>query len=139
MEYNEFKISDDPSLINLDTIYEFLQKSYWANKRPKEKIRKSIENSLCYGVYHGEKQVGFARVITDYATMYYLADVFIDEEYRGNGIGKKLIEAIINSEDLKDLFGHLCTKDAHTLYEQYHFNRETEKVMIRQPDFLRNR
>jgi GNAT superfamily N-acetyltransferase len=116
-----------------------MQRSYWANRRPKVKIKKSIENSLCYGVYYGGKQVGFARVVTDWATMYYLCDVFIDEEYRGQGIGKKLIEEIVSSEDLKNLFGYLGTKDAHTLYEQYDFIREPEKVMTRIPDFLRNK
>ncbi|MGM7721620.1 GNAT family N-acetyltransferase [Metabacillus sp. Hm71] len=139
VKLNELKISDDKSLLNIETIYDFMQRSYWANKRPKEKIKKSIENSLCYGVYYGGKQVGFARVVTDWATMYYLCDVFIDEEYRGQGIGKKLIEEILNCEDLKNLFGYLGTKDAHTLYEQYDFIREQEKVMTRIPDFLRRK
>lgn len=139
IDLSELIISDDKSLLNIDAIYKFLKLSYWANKRPKEKIQKSIENSLCYGVYYGGKQIGFARIVTDYATMYYLCDVFIDEEYRGSGIGKKLIEEIISSETLKNLFGYLGTKDAHTLYEQYNFNIEQEKVMTRIPDFLRNR
>lgn len=136
---NELKISDNKSLLNIDTIYDFMQRSYWAKGRPKDKIKKSIENSLCFGVYYSGKQVGFARVVTDWATMYYLCDVFIDEEYRGQGLGKKLIEEIISSEDLKNLFGYLGTKDAHTLYEQYDFIREQEKVMTRIPDFLKNK
>ncbi|PMC33874.1 GNAT family N-acetyltransferase [Bacillus sp. UMB0899] len=139
VKLNELNISDDKSLLDIDTIFDFMQRSYWANRRPKDKIKKSIENSLCYGVYYGGKQVGFARVVTDWATMYYLCDVFIDEEYRGQGIGKKLIEEIISSENLKNLFGYLGTKDAHTLYEQYDFIREQEKVMTRIPDFLRNK
>ncbi|MBS4207718.1 GNAT family N-acetyltransferase [Bacillus sp. FJAT-50079] len=114
-----------------------MQQSYWANKRSKEKIKKSIEHSLCYGVYDGEKQIGFARIITDWTTMYWLCDVFIDEDYRSLGIGKRLIEEITTSGDLKNLFGFLGTKDAHTFYKQYDFVRELEKTMIRTPDFLR--
>lgn len=136
---NELIISNDKSLLNIDKIYEFLQRSYWANKRTKDKIKKTIENSLCYGVYYDNKQVGFARVITDWTTMYWLCDVFIDEKYRGQGIGKKLIEEISRSKDLKDLFGYLGTKDAHSLYEQYDFIVEKEKVMMRIPDFLRKK
>ncbi len=137
VKLNELKISDNKSLLDIDTIYDFMKRSYWANRRPKDTIKKSIENSLCYGGYHSGKQVGFARVVTDWATMYYLCDVFIDEEYRGQGIGKKLIEEIISSEALKNLFGYLGTKDAHTFYEQYDFIREQEKLMTRIPDFLR--
>ncbi len=106
---------------------------------PKIKSKKSIENSLCYGVYDGDKQVGFARIVTDWATMLYLCDVYIDEDYRGQGIGKKLIEEIVSSKGLRNLFGYLGTKDAHSLYEQYDFIREQEKVMTRMPDFLRNK
>ncbi|WP_249316617.1 GNAT family N-acetyltransferase [Bacillus sp. FJAT-50079] len=130
-------ISNDKSLLDLDKIYDFMQQSYWANKRSKEKIKKSIEHSLCYGVYDGEKQIGFARIITDWTTMYWLCDVFIDEDYRSLGIGKRLIEEITTSGDLKNLFGFLGTKDAHTFYKQYDFVRELEKTMIRTPDFLR--
>ena len=131
-------ISDDKSLLNHEIIYDFMQRSYWANKRSEEKIYRSIENSICFGVYDDKQQVGFARVVTDFATMYWLCDVYIDEDYRGRGIGRKLIGAITSSPDLKDLFGYLGTKDAHTLYEQYGFTQEQEKLMSRMPDFLRS-
>ncbi|WP_040513149.1 GNAT family N-acetyltransferase [Gracilibacillus halophilus] len=139
MNRNDIKISQDKSLLDMEAIYEFLQQSYWANRRTKEKMIKSIEYSFCYGVYHHNKQIGFARIVTDYATMYYLCDVFIDEQYRGNGIGKRLIEEITRSDDFKDLFGYLSTRDAHLLYEQYDFHLEQEKVMTRIPDFLRKK
>ncbi|KRG14668.1 GCN5 family acetyltransferase [Virgibacillus soli] len=135
---NNFVISKDKSLLELDTIYSWLQHSYWASKRSKNKIKKSIENSVCYGVYDGGKQIGFARVITDWTVMYWLCDVIIDEKYRGQGIGKKLIEEVIHDDDFKDLFGYLGTKDAHTFYEAFGFVQEQEKVMIRTPDYLRN-
>ena len=83
--------------------------------------------------FDGSKQIGFARIVTDHVTMYWLADVYVDEEYRGRSIGKRLIETITNSEDLKDLVGILGTKDAHELYEQYGFERDTNRFMRRVP------
>jgi len=121
------------NLLNHETIYKFLASSYWAKNRSVGRIDKSIETSLCYGVYHGKKQIGFARVITDWATTYWLCDVVIDDEYRGKGIGKKLIEAIIQSEELKDLSGFLGTADAHGLYERFGFKKDAERFMVRRP------
>lgn len=137
IKLNELIISNDKSLLNIDTVFGFMQRSYWANKRSKDTIIKSIENSLCYGVYDGDRQVGFARIVTDWATMYYLCDVYIDEDYRGYGIGKKFIKEIVESNSLRNLFGLLSTMDAHTLYEQIDFVQEHEKVMTRMPDFKR--
>jgi len=137
-EINGYLISDDESLLNLETIKQFLARSYWANRRTNERIEKSIQNSLCYGVYQDGKQIGFARVVTDHATMYWLCDVYIDENYRGQGLGKKLVENITKSEKLKDLMGILGTKDAHQLYEQCGFEADKERMMRRMPDYVRN-
>ncbi|MFE5317266.1 GNAT family N-acetyltransferase [Paenibacillus sp. NPDC056579] len=134
----ELRISDDKSLLHLDTVLGFLSRSYWASKRSKGRIMKSIDNSICYGAYIGDQQVAFARIVTDGATMYWLCDVFVDERYRGMNIGKKLIEAIVRSDELKDLMGILGTKDAHSLYEQYDFELDQERMMRRMPDFIRN-
>jgi GNAT superfamily N-acetyltransferase len=136
--WNQFVISDNKELLDVETIKGFLTRSYWANKRPEERTLRSIENSVCYGVYEGAKQVGYARVITDHATMYYLCDVFIDEDYRGMGIGKTLIEALTTSDELKDLTGLLGTRDAHELYKQYDFEAQPELFMRRKPDYIRN-
>lgn len=136
--WNQFVISDNKELLDVEVIKGFLSRSYWANKRPEERTLRSIENSVCYGVYEGRKQVGYARVVTDHATMYYLCDVFIDEDYRGMGIGKKLVESVITSDDYKDLVGLLGTKDAHELYKQYDFEPDTERYMRRMPDYVRN-
>lgn len=125
--YDEFLISDDKSKLKADTILGFLSRSYWANKRPAELTAKSINNSVCYGIYDGDRQVGFARVVTDWATIYYLCDVFIDEEYRGKGLGKKLVEVI--TEEYKEINGLLGTLDGHELYEKYGFKRNTERYM----------
>ncbi|WP_441874589.1 GNAT family N-acetyltransferase [Paenibacillus sp. 2TAB26] len=94
-------------------------------------IKKSINNSVCFGVYDGDKQVGFARVVTDFATMYYLCDVYIDEEYRGAGLGKKLVEVI--TEQFEGMMGLLGTLDGHGLYEKYGFMKNTERFMNRRP------
>lgn len=117
----EYKISNNKTLLSLEKIYDLLAQTYWANKRPKAIIEKSIEQSLCYGVYYKDEQIGFARVITDYATTYYICDVIIDEKYRGKGLGKRLVQCIVESEELDGKLGMLLTKDAHGLYEQYGF------------------
>ena len=132
--FGEYKISNNKDLISIDRVCDLLSKSYWANKRSKERIEESIKNSICIGIYDKEKMIGFARVVTDYATMYWLCDVIIDEEYRGNGLGKKLIECITEMEELKGMFGILATRDAHGLYEKYGFKKEPEKYMRRNTD-----
>ncbi len=131
MSLDSIVISTDSSLLDMDTIMGFLSKSYWANHRSRETIEKAIRNSMCYGVYDGGKQIGFARVVTDQATMYWLCDVFVDEAYRGQGIGKILIDTIVTSEALKGLNGILGTRDAHGLYEQYGFSRIQDRFMRR--------
>lgn len=137
IKLSELRISNDKSLLNREKVCEFLQYSYWANKRPREKILKSIENSLCYGVYYKDIQVGFARIITDWATMYWLCDVYIDEQFRGRGAGKMLIREIVTSPELRNLFGYLGTQDAHLFYEEFGFSQDQEKIMSRIPDFLK--
>jgi ribosomal protein S18 acetylase RimI-like enzyme len=139
VKFDEYFISDDKELLNYETIYSFLSRSYWANKRPTEKVKKSMDSSVCIGVYHGSQQIGLARIVTDDVTVYWLCDVFIDENYRGKGIGKKLIESIVISDRFKVLFGILGTKDAHGLYEEYEFVRDHDRFMSRIPDFLRNK
>ncbi|OPA73719.1 GNAT family N-acetyltransferase [Paenibacillus selenitireducens] len=138
MIFNQFVISDDRARVDISTVKGFLARSYWASQRSAEIIERSIQGSVCYGVYDQGKQVGFARIVTDEATMYYLCDVFIDEAYRGLGIGKKLVEVITESERFRNLNGILGTADAHELYEQYHFVRDANRFMRRPADFLRN-
>lgn len=124
MEYKRdpFIISDDPAKLDLDAICDFLSRAYWAEKRPREVIEKSIRFSLNFGVYDGNRQVGFARVITDYATFAYLCDVFIHEEYRGHALGKWLMESILAHPNLQGLRRwSLATRDAHGLYKQFGF------------------
>lgn len=133
MTYKQYVISDDRSKVNVKTVVDFLATSYWASRRPPETIQLSIQNSICYSVYDGERMIGFARIVTDGATMYYLCDVFVLEPYRGQGISKKLIEVITNDPQFEWMTGVLGTKDAHGLYEQFGFVREQERYMKRLP------
>jgi GNAT superfamily N-acetyltransferase len=120
---DEFLISDDRLRLQFDVIRRFLaDEAYWAKSRTPEQTRTAIEHSLCFGLYAGEHQIGFARVITDHATFAYLGDVFVLNEYRGRGLSKWLMEIIVGHPDLQGLRRWLlATLDAHGLYAQHGF------------------
>jgi GNAT superfamily N-acetyltransferase len=126
----EYEIDTDRLRLDLTAIHRFLsQESYWANNRTLEQTLTAIENSLCFGVYHGKVQVGFARVVTDRATFAYLGDVFIIEAHRGKGLSKWLMQVIVEEPTLQGLRRWLlATRDAHGLYEQFGFDK------LRHPD-----
>ncbi|TYQ30975.1 GNAT family N-acetyltransferase [Pseudanabaena sp. UWO310] len=125
MEWKQekFTVSDCRENLDFELIYHFLNSlSYWAKDIPREVVVKSLDNSLCFGLFQGNKQIGFGRVVTDYATFAYLADVFVVEEYRKKGLGKWLIECIIKHPQLQGLRRWmLATADAQGLYHQYGF------------------
>ena len=116
---DDYLISTDKGKLDFAVIHGFLSReSYWALNIPEEVVRRSIEGSLCFGVYHQGKQVGFARLVTDFATVAYLGDVFIVPEYRGRGLSKWLMQCITTLPELAGLRRWvLVTRDAHTLYE----------------------
>ncbi len=120
-----YLFSTDKGLLHIPFIHHYLsQESYWAMGIPVELVRKSIANSLCFGIYTNNLQVGFARVVSDYSTFAYLADVFVDEAHRGMGLSKQLIQFIMNHPELKGLRRFcLGTRDAHGLYTQFNFKR----------------
>jgi len=129
---NEIQISTDKNKLDVDFIHQYLSnKSYWAKGRGKNIVIKSIENSLCFGVYSTKKQIGFARVVTDYAVFVWIMDVFIIDECKGNGYGKKLMNAIMSNKQLKipQRWG-LATKDAHGLYEKFGFE------LLKNPQYM---
>src|SRR4029079_3748315 len=120
METNyDYQVSTERRLLDVAMIHDFLRSSYWAPDIPRSVVEKSIEHSLCFGVYHGKAQVGFARVISDFATFAYIADVFIVPAHRGKGASKLLMRTILDHPELQGLRRLLlATKDAHGLYAQ---------------------
>jgi GNAT superfamily N-acetyltransferase len=123
VERDALTISTDPSRLDLDTICAFLSRSYWAQDRTRETMQRAMEHSLCFGMYDGAKQVGFARVVTDYATFAWLADVYIDEAYRGQGLGKWLVQTLLSHPEMQDVpRWFLATRDAHELYRRFGFD-----------------
>jgi GNAT superfamily N-acetyltransferase len=122
----QFFISDDKALLNVELIHQHLTQSYWAKNIPLLIVEKSIEGSYCVGLYHKEAQIGFARLVTDYATFAYLADVFVVEEYRGKGLAKEILQFIMALDWVKSLRNiMLATHDAHELYKPYGFTTLT--------------
>jgi GNAT superfamily N-acetyltransferase len=129
-----YLISTDKSRLDLPAIHHFLsQEAYWSKNIPFDVVKRAVENSLCFGVYHGEEQVGFARVISDLATFAYIGDVFILEGHRGRGLSKWLVESILAHPDLQGLRTWLlATRDAHELYRRFGFQGLTspERYMV---------
>jgi GNAT superfamily N-acetyltransferase len=122
VNHGEYQMSTDRQRIDIAAVHAFLTQSYWSPGIPRGVVERAIENSLCFGVYLGAQQVGFARVITDKATFAYLADVFIIESHRGKGLSKWLMEFVTAHEELQGLRRFLlATKDAHALYAKFGF------------------
>ncbi len=129
----DFTIDTSRDRLKIDVIHDFLSnESYWAQTRTIEQTMKAIENSICFGVYLGDRQIGFARVISDHATFAYIGDVFVIDEFRGRGLSKWLMETIVTHPDLQRLRRWiLATRDAHGLYSKYGFEplRHPERWM----------
>ncbi len=122
MQPDDYDISTDPARFDLDAIHAYLTESYWSPGIPRETVARAIANSLCFGVFHHGRQVGFARMITDRATFAYLADVYLLEAHRGKGLAKRLMAAIMAHPDLQGLRRMmLATRDAHALYARFGF------------------
>ncbi len=120
----EYLISSEKSKINVEAIHDYLcHKSYWAKGRSLENVKKSIDNSICFGLYDSkDNMLGFARVVTDKVVFAYLMDLFILEEYQGKGLGTKLVKHIIEHPDLQVRLWFLATASAHGLYEKFGFS-----------------
>ena len=118
---DDFTLTTDPARIDIDLVYRYIAgESYWSRGIPRDRLERAIRNSLCFGIYQGAGQVGFARVVTDRATFAWLGDVFILDEFRGRGLGKWMIASIARHPDLDGLRRwFLATRDAHGLYEQF--------------------
>ncbi len=119
----DYVVSDDPARLDVASVHNYLSgRSYWAPGVPRQTVERAIANSLCFGLYQGEAQVGFARVVTDRATFGYLCDVFVEEGHRGAGLGRWLVECVLAHPELQGL-RRLClmTRDAHSLYAPFGF------------------
>lgn len=135
----DFLISTNRARLDVDAIHDFLTNSYWAKGIPRDTVLRSIENSLCFGAYRDEKQAGFARVISDFATYAYIADVFVLDAYRGQGVGKWLMECIVAHPSLQGLRRWaLATRDAYGLYAQFGFTplRAPDRWMERHSPYV---
>ena len=119
---NDFVITSDPAAVDLDAVHAYLRTSYWAEDIPRDLLARAVANSIPFSVKLGAEQVGFARVITDRATFAYLSDVYILEAYRGRGLARRLMDAVMGHPDLQGLRRFsLTTRDAEGLYRQYGF------------------
>lgn len=122
MQSLDYEVSTERNRMDISLIHESLRSTYWAKNVPRSVVEASIQGSLCFGVFHGAQQVGFARVISDFATMAYLADVFVVPEHRGRGVSKMLMRFILAHPRLQGLRRFfLATQDAHGLYAQFGF------------------
>lgn len=133
---NGYVVDDDPDRVDIDLVHEFLRTAYWSAGVPREVVERSVANSLCVGVYADDgRQVGFARAVTDRATFAYIADVFVDESSRGEGLGRFVVEALLDHPELQGLRRWmLATADAHELYRSYGFVEppNPDRLMVRQ-------
>ena len=119
---DDFLITTDKNKLSLKAIHAYLSRSYWSENIPIDRVEKAIQNSLCFGLFHQKDQIGFARLITDYTSFAYLADVYVLEEFRGKGLSKWLMTCIKKQPNLQNLRRWmLATKDAHSLYEKFGF------------------
>jgi len=130
----EYSLVDDCDKIDLDAVASLLHSTYWASNRPKETIVKTIEHSLNFSLFHRTQQVGFARVVTDHATVGYLCDVIISADHRGHGLGRWLLEQILNHPALRTCRIDLFTKDAQEFYRAFGFGPHRYTNMVRYPE-----
>lgn len=132
MEYRweEYLLSDEKSLLSMEAVFGLLSKTYWAKDRPIEKIEASIENSLCWGLFHNHRQIGLARIVTDNVSVYYLCDVVIDKEYRKKGLGSFMLKNILRNFENQNMKGLLVTRDAQEFYKKFGFNVPAEPILM---------
>lgn len=139
----EYTVSTDRSRIDLRAVHAFLSQSYWSPGVPEAVVRRAIAGAICFGIYHGSEQVGFARVITDQATYAYLSDVYVLESHRGRGLAKWMMSVIMAHPALQGLRRFsLSTRDAHALYKQFGFeivaNPDRQMEIMRRDIYLRS-
>jgi GNAT superfamily N-acetyltransferase len=120
---DDYLLTDDPRRLDLDAVCALLHSTYWAHDRSREVIAKAIRHSVCLNLRHAGRQVGFARGVTDHATFTWLCDVIVHPDHQRKGLGKWMVQCFLEHPDLQTISHHLCTKDAHALYESFGFKR----------------
>lgn len=121
--FKDYLLTDDPIRLDVDAVCSLLHATYWANDRPREVIEKGLRHSVCLSLFHQGKQVGLSRAVTDHATFTWVCDVIVHADHRGHGLGKWMVERLLEHPDLQTISHHLCTQDAHQLYERFGFKR----------------
>ena len=129
ISFGSYVVTDAPEHMQPQAVYAMLSQTYWAKGRSYETMLRSFERSVCFGVYHGEQQAAFARVVSDYATVYWLCDVVVHTEHQGRGLGKALVRAVTEDPRFAGLTGILATNDAHGLYSAFGFKPEAQRFM----------
>ncbi len=120
---NDYLLTDDKIRFDLDGVCAMLKTTYWAANRPRPVIEKAIQHSVCFGLFHQGRQIGFARAVTDHATFTWVCDVIVHPDYRGKGLGKWMVKCLLEHPELQTITHVLRTRDAHGLYEKFGFQR----------------
>jgi GNAT superfamily N-acetyltransferase len=136
MEWHKdnFLVTDDKKVVDIDFVTEELNKTYWAEGRSREMVEESLKYSVMFSMFDGKRMIGFARVVTDYSTFAWLCDVYVHPDYRANGLGVWLMECVYNHPSTEVWINLLATRDAHGLYEKFGFERK--ECMIKKDDNL---
>ena len=136
MEWHKdnFRITDDKKVVDIDFVTAELNKTYWAEGRSEEMVKESLQHSVMFSLLDGDKMIGFARIITDYSTFAWLCDVYVHPDYRGNGLGVWLMECVYSHPSTEVWINLLATRDAHGLYEKFGFERK--ECMIKKDENL---
>lgn len=129
--HGEYLLGDDPTRLDLEVICDLLKSSYWASHRSREQIAKSVQHSICFGLFHPNRQVGFARIVTDYSTISWLCDVIIHPDHRGRGLGKWMLECILDYPATRPTRFILATRDAQRFYEPFGFRKPDYDCLLK--------
>lgn len=132
-EFNSYELTDEAARLDLDAVAALLRDTYWAADRPRSVLERSVQNSLCFGLFHERVQVGFGRVVSDFATVAYLCDVVIADGHRGRGVGKWMLTCILEHPQLQGCRIDLFTKDAQEFYRGFGFGPHRYSNMVRYP------
>ncbi len=122
---DEYRITDDRSRVQLDTVHRMLAATYWGSRRPVDVVERMVTGSICFSLYHGDRQIGFGRAVSDSATFSWIADVVVEPEYRGAGLGQWLMESMAEHPAIRGTQMVLQTRDAHGFYERFGFSENS--------------